>query len=228
MDDTVAGLHVEGHNLGGGLAAWIEFPLLVFWNGHAGSDIVAQGSAVLAVGHFDEVVPGNARKIILVEGLFGDGMEEQELGKDVSIDVEGLDVMGGKMQKCVVVGGKESPGTGGQGIRESGHIEVVAKDGEVGVFANESVCRKKHKTKRESKYKKRKKVLRRENIISFRERRPALSTAVTLSHLPMVLQGTGFLAFETVGAADGGSVGEITVPVGATIASFGGMPSFSG
>ena len=154
MDDTVTGLHVEGHKLGGGLATLIVYSLLVFWNGHAGCVIVAQRSAVLAVGHFDKVLPGDAWEIILVEGLFGDGVEEQELGKDVPIiGVEGLDVIGGKLQKGFVVGGKEGPGTGGQGVRESGPIEVVAKDGEVGVFANESVCRKKNKTKSEIKYK---------------------------------------------------------------------------
>ena len=153
MDDTVAGLRVKGHNLGGGLATFIVFSLLVFWNGHTGSDILAQRSAVLAIRHFDKVLPGGAREIILVEGLFGDGVEEQEFGKDVPIDFEGIDVIGGKLQKGFVVGGKEGPGTGGQGVREFGLIEVVAKDGEVGVFANESVCRKKNKTKSEIKYK---------------------------------------------------------------------------
>ena len=115
MDDTVAGIHVEGHKLGGGLATLIVCSLLVFWNRHAGSVIVAQRSAVLAVGHFDKVLPGDAWEIILVEGLFGDGVEEQKLDNVVLID--GLNVIGGKLQKGFIVGGKEGPGTGGQVVR---------------------------------------------------------------------------------------------------------------
>jgi hypothetical protein len=84
-------------------------------------------------------------------------VKEQELRQDVPIGVEGIDVIGGKLQKGFVVGGKEGPGTGGQGLRESGHIEVVAKDGEIGFIANDSVCRKQKQIQIQ--------ILRREKIV---------------------------------------------------------------
>jgi len=138
VNHTVAGLYVEGQELGS-VILWIKIALLVPGDSYTGADVVAQRSGVLAVGHRGQVLSGDAREIVPTEGLVLDGVEEEEERQGARVARDDLDVIGGKLQKGFVVGGKQGPGSGGQGVGDAGAFEAAAKDGEVGIVAHDFV-----------------------------------------------------------------------------------------
>jgi len=113
VDDTVTSLDVEFDKVGGSFLRFVKRSPLDCRDRNSVFISLTQSPAVLSVCHSDEVVPGNARKIVLKEDFVLDEMEPQEVIQYDHVVRKGLDVIGRKPQKGVIIGGEESPGFSG-------------------------------------------------------------------------------------------------------------------